>query len=88
MFAAEAPDFGQTLKGHERSDVVAHRQEFTSYFLQNKNQYYTVTDDDQPKWMVPAQNPPVLICKFHIFPQHSTQNNEFLLRFTSRRINV
>ena len=76
------------FKGHERSDVVAHRQEFTSYFLQNKNQYYTITDDDQPKWVVPAQNSRVLICKFHVSPQHSTQKNEFLLRFSSRRVNV
>ena len=37
------------FEGHERPDVVAHRQGFVSYFPQNKNQYYTITNDDQPK---------------------------------------
>ena len=37
------------FEGHERPDVVAHRQEFVSYFHQNKDQYYTITNDDQPK---------------------------------------
>jgi hypothetical protein len=67
------------FEGHERPDVVAHRQEFVSYFLQNKNQYYTITNDDQPKWVVPSQNPRVLICKFHTFFQHFRENNEFFL---------
>ena len=55
------------FEGHEGPDVIAHRQEFVSYFLHNKNQYYTITEDDQPEWVIPAQNPRVLICKFYIF---------------------
>ena len=34
------------FEGHERSDVVAHRREFITHFLQRKGQYYTITDGD------------------------------------------
>ncbi|CAF1389676.1 unnamed protein product [Adineta ricciae] len=48
---------------HERADVVAHRNEFVSHFLQHKDEYYTIGDGDQPKWIIPSHNPRVLI--FH-----------------------
>lgn len=51
------------FEGHERQDVVAHRQEFISYFLQRKNSYYTISDGDQPVWQNPSSNPTILICK-------------------------
>ena len=52
--------------GHERSDVVAHRREFITHFLQRKDQYYTIADGDQPMWRTPSQKPCVLICKYLI----------------------
>ena len=52
------------FEGHERDDVVKHRNEFIDYFLTHKKFYYTITDGDTPTWNMPAQNPPrVLICK-------------------------
>ena len=55
------------FEGHERPDVVAHRQEFISHFLHRKDHYYTITDDDQPKWTTPTKKPCVLICKYSFF---------------------
>ncbi|CAF1309414.1 unnamed protein product [Adineta ricciae] len=51
------------FEGHERLDVIAHRQEFVAHFLQRKDRYYTVTDGDQPVWQIPSQKPCVLL--FH-----------------------
>ncbi|CAF1057522.1 unnamed protein product, partial [Rotaria magnacalcarata] len=51
------------FEGHERADVIAHRNEFVSHFLQHKDEYYTISDGDQPKWIIPTHNPRVLI--FH-----------------------
>ncbi|CAF3044042.1 unnamed protein product [Rotaria sp. Silwood2] len=50
------------FEGHERQDVIAHRQEFISYFLHRKDLYYTITDGDQPVWKIPSHNPSILIC--------------------------
>ena len=30
------------FEGHERSDVVEHRKQFISYFLKQKDNYYTI----------------------------------------------
>lgn len=52
------------FEGHERTDVVDHRQQFINYFLERKDFYYTVTEGDKPTWEIPSQNPPsILICK-------------------------
>jgi hypothetical protein len=52
------------FEGHERDDVVKHRNEFINYFLAHKSSYYTVTDGEIPMWNIPAQNPHrILICK-------------------------
>ncbi|CAF3407145.1 unnamed protein product [Rotaria socialis] len=51
------------FEGHESQDVITHRQEFISYFLQRKDLYYTITDGDQPVWKIPSHNPSILI--FH-----------------------
>ncbi|CAF1539367.1 unnamed protein product, partial [Rotaria sp. Silwood1] len=45
------------FEGHERDDVVKHRNEFINYFLARKDSYYTITDGDQPMWNMPTQNP-------------------------------
>ena len=49
------------FEGHERSDVVAHREEFISYFLNRKDSYYTVTDGKDPVWQIPTRKPCILI---------------------------
>ena len=57
------------FEGHERPDVVTHREQFISHFLQRKDHYYTITNDDQPMWNIPTKKPCVLICKFSFFAQ-------------------
>jgi len=54
------------FEGHERPEVVEHREQFTSYFLNRVGHYYTVSDGDQPFWKLPSPNlkPCVLICMF------------------------
>jgi len=52
------------FEGHERDDVVKHRNEFINYFLTHKDFHYTVTDGDTPIWKMPTQNPQrILICE-------------------------
>ena len=52
------------FEGHERDDVVKHRNEFINYFLAHKSFYYTITDGDTPMWVMPTQNPHrILLCK-------------------------
>ncbi len=52
------------FEGHERSDVIGHRQQFIDYFLDRKDYYYRVSNDDKPVWTLPTQNPPcILLCK-------------------------
>lgn len=53
--------------GHERDDVVQHRKEFVKYFMENINHFYTVTEDDKPKWKKPTGEPVILICIFFFF---------------------
>jgi hypothetical protein len=49
--------------GHEREDVVKHRQEFTRYFVERENHFYTITNDAVPKWKIPTGTPTILLCK-------------------------
>lgn len=52
------------FEGHERDDVVKHRNEFINYFLEHKNFYHTITDGEIPTWSRPTKNPQrILICK-------------------------
>ena len=53
------------FEGHERQDVVKHREEFVSYFLTREDRYYTVSDGEQPMWNIPTGKPCILICKYH-----------------------
>ena len=41
------------FEGHEREDVVAHRKDFTSNFIENKDRYYRV--DERLKWIEPTE---------------------------------
>lgn len=52
-------------EGHERADVVKSRETFINYFLDNKQSYYTVNDnEDLPGWIKPEKKPGrILICK-------------------------
>ena len=34
--------------GHERIDVVDHRKKIVDYFIQNENNYYRISDGDNP----------------------------------------
>ncbi|CAF4500820.1 unnamed protein product, partial [Didymodactylos carnosus] len=51
------------FEGHERQDVVAHRTDFISYFIDRKDHYYTVNEGDNPVWQAPTAKPCVLL--FH-----------------------
>lgn len=53
------------FEGHERIDVVAHRNDFIKYFLDRQSEYYTITHDERPKWVIPsAPRPTILICRW------------------------
>ena len=54
------------FEGHERSDVVAHRQDFVAYFRERRDQYYTISEGEQLVWQTPSRKPTVLICKYSI----------------------
>ena len=49
--------------GHERYDVVKDREQFVQYFLQHQDNFYTISEGDNPEWVHPSQNHTILICK-------------------------
>ncbi|CAF1215810.1 unnamed protein product, partial [Didymodactylos carnosus] len=49
------------FEGHERDDVVKHRNEFINYFLAHKDFYYTVTDGEIPMWNILTQKPHIIL---------------------------
>ena len=43
---------------------MKYRTEFINHFLAHKDCYYTITDDETPKWKLPTSSPHrILICK-------------------------
>lgn len=53
------------FEGHERDDVVKHRNEFINYFLARKDSYYTITEGETPMWNFSTQSPlRILMCKY------------------------
>ncbi|CAF4201909.1 unnamed protein product, partial [Rotaria sordida] len=56
------------FEGHERADVIQHRDKFIDYFLERKDHYYTITDGDIPKWIIPSKIPATVL----IFHDEST----------------
>ncbi|CAF3718266.1 unnamed protein product [Rotaria socialis] len=48
--------------GHEREDVVKHRQEFVKYFIEREQHFYTITNDAVPQWRIPTTVPTILLC--------------------------
>ena len=69
------------FEGHEQADVVTHRQEFISYFLNRTGHYYTISEGDQPNWQFPTQKPCVLICKLQ---RSCPMNNSYVCYFYFR----
>ena len=52
------------FQGHEREDLIKHRNEFIKYFLQHQDSYYKITGGETPMWRVPTKNPRrILICE-------------------------
>ena len=47
--------------GHEREDVVQHRERVVDYFLSRETDYYTVSQGADPKWIVPVSPKPVIL---------------------------
>jgi hypothetical protein len=47
--------------GHEREDVVEHRERVVYYFLSREDHYYTVSQGEDPKWILPVSSDPVII---------------------------
>ncbi|CAF4211962.1 unnamed protein product [Rotaria magnacalcarata] len=47
--------------GHEREDVVQHREQFVTYFMEHKDHFYTITEGEQSKWVKPTGHPIVLL---------------------------
>ncbi|CAF5019391.1 unnamed protein product, partial [Rotaria socialis] len=47
--------------GHEREDVVKHRQEFVKYFIEREQHFYTITNDAVPQWRIPTTVPTILL---------------------------
>ncbi|CAF4915151.1 unnamed protein product, partial [Rotaria magnacalcarata] len=48
--------------GHEREDVVTHRQEFVKYFIEREQHFYTITNDAVPQWRIPTTASTILLC--------------------------
>ncbi|CAF3567601.1 unnamed protein product, partial [Rotaria socialis] len=47
--------------GHEREDMVKHRQEFVKYFIEREQHFYTITNDAVPQWRIPTTAPTILL---------------------------
>lgn len=48
--------------GHERTDVVQVRKLFVQTFLHTKERYYRITEGEDPQWIIPKDNPAILLC--------------------------
>lgn len=48
--------------GHEREDVVQHREQFVDYLIKEERNFYGITDDELPQWKAPPMQPKILIC--------------------------
>ncbi|CAF1665546.1 unnamed protein product [Adineta ricciae] len=51
------------FEGHDRADVVTHRQQFLQHFTSNASNYYYVSAGEDPQWHAPTTTTPtILIC--------------------------
>ena len=52
------------FEGHEQPEVVTHRETLIKYFLEKKDHFCTISNDENPLWILLSKNPPsVLICE-------------------------
>ena len=51
------------FEGHERADVVEHRNIFTDYFLKRKDHYYTISESTPSYWIEPIEKKTIIF--FH-----------------------
>jgi hypothetical protein len=49
--------------GHEREDVLKHRERFVKYSTEQEAHFYTITNDTVPQWKIPTAPPTTLLCK-------------------------
>ena len=57
----ESNSNGPYFEGDELADAISDRQDFIKYFLDRKDHYYTISDDENPLWKFPTQNPPSIL---------------------------
>ena len=77
-------------EGHEKSDVVESRQAFVKHFLDRKDHYYTVNDNEEiPGWITPTKRPPsILICKTPFIFAFVSSLCLFDVNFSPRRVHI
>ncbi|CAF4609996.1 unnamed protein product, partial [Rotaria sp. Silwood2] len=49
------------FEGHERPDALAYRKQFIHYFLNNKDNYYQISSDENPCWITPKTPVPTIL---------------------------
>lgn len=70
------------FEGHERPDVVQHREQFLEYFLSRKDKYYLVSEGEMPQWKNPTiAKPSILLCMFQLTQRKSTSCNGFIFYY-------
>jgi len=47
--------------GHEREDVVQSRRKLVDFFIKNKHRFYQQSGDDEPEWVEPSEDDPMII---------------------------
>ena len=53
--------------GHERFDVVEHRESFIKYFLSREDSYYRISEGESLSWIISTSSfPVILMCKLKI----------------------
>ncbi|CAM4786006.1 unnamed protein product [Rotaria magnacalcarata] len=63
--------------GHEREDVVTHRQEFVKYFIEREQHFYTITNDAVPQWRIPTTASTILLLMHPSGPFFSLIEKEY-----------
>ncbi|CAF2138799.1 unnamed protein product [Rotaria magnacalcarata] len=56
------------FEGHERPEIVTHRETLIKYFLEKKDHFYTISNDENPLWILPSKDSPSVL----IFHDEST----------------
>ncbi|CAF2538500.1 unnamed protein product [Rotaria sp. Silwood2] len=48
------------FEGHERQDVVQHREKFVQHYIELKDLYYSITERENPRWQMPTTKTPII----------------------------